>query len=928
MSFAVGNLVKARDREWVVLPDSSDQVLRLKPLGGADIEITCILPSLESVEPAAFAPPNPHRLGDARSARLLRDAVRLGFRASAGPFRSLGSINVEPRPYQLVPLLMALRLDPIRLLIADDVGIGKTVEAALIAKELLARGEVERFCVLCPPHLSEQWQAELSTKFNLDPVLVLPRTVSKLESQCSAGETVFERFPVTIVSLDYIKQERRRDDFLRSCPDLVIVDEAHTCTQGGQSAQLRFQLLKKLSAKKERHLILVTATPHSGNDDAFRSMLSLLNPAFSSLPSDLSGEQNRPYREKLASHFVQRGRADISKHFIEDTPFPERLETEVHYKLHPEYRKLLDKAVEYAREVVSDRTGTTFQQRIRWWSALAMLRSISSSPAAAAETLRTRASSLDYEEHGELDELAKRSLLDLDDEETAEGLDVSPGADTEASETATKRKLRELSKAAELLRGAKDHKVQRLSRLVKELLADGSSPIIFCKYIATAEYLAESLRDALEKKVQVGCVTGQLHPDVREEQVLALAEFDKRVLVCTDCLSEGINLQEHFDAVVHADLAWSPTRHAQREGRVDRFYQRSKSVKVVTLYGEDNPVDGIVLEIFLKKHKRIRNALGISVPVPTNSDKVFEAIFESLLLKGAQDWQGSLFSDHELDEQAALNVEWDKAADREKRNRAIFAQNAIKVEEVAKELEEVRQALGSPLDLEHFVRDSVKLLGGKIEDAPVFNLDLTQAPILLQETVGLTKPTTAAFGLPAPKGSVLLTRTSQFVESLASYVLDSTLAEDERAVASRCGVLATDAVDQRTVLLVLRFRFQLTSQGHEMLAEDTATIAFRGSPDSAIWLTQEESEPLLSAQPKGNIAPDIAKFMLNDVISKLGSIRKPLAELARMRAEKVLASHRRVRKALDGAAVARDVKVQGDPDILGVYLLMPYGGAQ
>ena len=136
MTFAVGSLVKARESEWVVLPESTDDLLVLRPLGGADDEVTGIYLPLERVEPARFDLPDPARLGDFRSCRLLRDAVRLGFRSIAGPFRSFAQLAVEPRPYQLVPLLMALKLDPVRLLIADDVGIGKTVEACLIAREL------------------------------------------------------------------------------------------------------------------------------------------------------------------------------------------------------------------------------------------------------------------------------------------------------------------------------------------------------------------------------------------------------------------------------------------------------------------------------------------------------------------------------------------------------------------------------------------------------------------------------------------------------------------------------------------------------------------------------------------------------------------------------------------------------------------------
>jgi hypothetical protein len=226
-------LVKARGREWVVLPESLVNFLVVRPLGGTDAEVAGIDTSLESVEPASFDLPNPQRLGDFQSCRLLRDAIRLGFRSSAGPFRSFGKIAVEPRPYQFVPLLMALKLDPIRLLIADDVGIGKTVEALLIARELLDRAEVQRMAVLCPPHLAEQWQEELRDKFHIDAELVLSNTARRLGRYCG-NRSVFDVFPHVIVSLDYIKSEARRDDFVRACPELVIVDEAHTCTSLAQ----------------------------------------------------------------------------------------------------------------------------------------------------------------------------------------------------------------------------------------------------------------------------------------------------------------------------------------------------------------------------------------------------------------------------------------------------------------------------------------------------------------------------------------------------------------------------------------------------------------------------------------------------------------------------------------------------------------------
>ena len=255
----VGSLVRTRGREWVVLPGGDDEFLVLRPLGGGEDDIAGVFTE-EGVEPATFDLPTPDDLGDDRSARLLRDALRIGFRSSGGPFRSLAGLAVDPRPYQLVPLLLALRQETVRLLIADDVGIGKTIEAGLIAAELLAQGSAERLAVLCPPSLAEQWQDELRTKFGLDPELVLPGTVRRLERGLEYGQSIFERHPVTIVSADFIKSDMRRDDFLRAAPELIIVDEAHTCVSddtgtGGRGRTQRYRLVKDLARDSSRHLI-------------------------------------------------------------------------------------------------------------------------------------------------------------------------------------------------------------------------------------------------------------------------------------------------------------------------------------------------------------------------------------------------------------------------------------------------------------------------------------------------------------------------------------------------------------------------------------------------------------------------------------------------------------------------------------------------
>lgn len=167
--YVPGNLVSARGRTWVVQSDSTDELLKLCPIGASFDDVTIVSPLLEpDVKPALFSYPQPERVGAFRSGRLFYDALRFQLRSGTGPFRSFGSLNFEPRSYQYVPLLMALRQEKVRLLIADDVGVGKTIEAGMIARELLDRGTIERFAVLCPPHLVEQWVEELKVHFNID----------------------------------------------------------------------------------------------------------------------------------------------------------------------------------------------------------------------------------------------------------------------------------------------------------------------------------------------------------------------------------------------------------------------------------------------------------------------------------------------------------------------------------------------------------------------------------------------------------------------------------------------------------------------------------------------------------------------------------------------------------------------------------------
>lgn len=938
--FEIGSLVRARGREWVVLPESKEDLLVLRPLGGTDDEVTGIYLPLETVEPAAFDLPDPEEIGDFRSCRLLRDALRFSSRAGAGPFRSFARIAVEPRPYQLVPLLLGLRQDPIRMFIADDVGIGKTIEACLLARELLDRGEIRRVAVLCPPHLAEQWQAELRDKFHIQAELVLPGTARRLEKPCGPNQSLFERYPFVVVSLDFIKSESRRHEFARACPEFVIVDEAHTCSSGfaGRGGrQQRHELLKALAADETRHLVLVSAVPHSGNEEAFRSLLSLLKPELGALPEDMSGKENAAERRRLAEHFVQRKRGDIARYLDAETPFPEREEAERSYQLHPDYKEFFEKVLAYAREQVQDRSGTARHQRIRWWSALALMRSLASSPAAAAATLRTRSSAGKGKTAEEVDEEGAESVLDVGDLEDMDGADTTPGADPtpedEDGDAPRKvdRRLAALAREAESLRGTKDAKAQSAAAIVQDLLNDGFHPIVFCRFIPTAEYLAEVLRERLPKDVTVVPVTGLLPPADREARVAELGESHKRVLVCTDCLSEGINLQESFDSVVHYDLSWNPTRHEQRAGRVDRYGQASGTVRVLTYFGVDNRIDGVVLKVLIRKHCDIRKVLGVSVPVPAGSADVLRAITEGLMLSGgsvSENFLPGLGSTV-----AGLHKEWDKAADREKRSRTVFAQDSIRVQEVARELRESREATGSAEDVQRFTLEALGALKGVVRlYNQIHEIDLKDSPRALKDALGLADTKIRCrFELPVTPGVLHLARTHPVTENLSTYVMDTALDPQLEAIAARAGAIRTQAVKTRTTLLLVRLRYDLTTrrgkEGRTQLAEECRLLAFEGAPEQAAWLDSSQADALLEAVPSGNVLPDQAREFVRRVVDGYDCLKPRIEKEAHSRAQDLLEAHRRVREAARLAAVSYSVEPQLPADLLGVYIFLPEGGA-
>lgn len=952
IDYPAGSLVNARGRDWLVLPGSPQGTLLVRPLGGHEHETTVLLTHIDEFAAATFDPPTADDRGDASRARLLRDALRLSFRASGGPFRSFARLAVTPRNYQLVPLMMAANQDVTRLLIADGVGVGKTVEAGLIAAELLATGEAQRLAVLCSPQLAPQWQSELRHKFGIDAQLLLPSTVNWLMRSVPFGSNVYQHHPYLVISTDFIKQKSRRDEFALHCPELVIVDEAHTCVAPaavGKSSQahLRYALLRKLADKTERHLVLLTATPHSGDDTAWQALIGLLDNRLGNLPADLSGRDREDDRKLLARFMIQRQRADIREYLDEDTPFPERETTETAYKLTAGYRQLFDDVMDYVREQVADPKLSAVRQRVRWWSAIALLRCLASSPAAAEQTLLNRSAVAAVDDEDEVDAYAEPRVLDTDLDDTLEAEDVSVGADTGESDTpntAARRRLRELASAAAALKGPRsDAKLKRLIPLAKELLDEGYHPIIFCRYIPTADYLGEHLASALSKvkDLKIDAVSGTLPPEERESRVDALSAHDgPRLLIATDCLSEGINLQDGFTAVVHYDLAWNPTRHEQREGRVDRFGQQAPTVRTVTYYGEDNGIDGIVLQVLIRRHEHIKRSIGVSVPIPVDSTTVMKAIWESLLLRGKEAEQLTLdfaeATSKSLAEQ--VEVEWTNAAEREKVSRSRFRQAGLKPDAVEQALTEVRRALGGPADVETFTRTALSLMGAATSDTDDgFTANVDTLPAAVRDQLPLTRNKRLDFhrSLPVPVGHSVLNRTDATVDALSRYVLDAALdsrLDPAARPARRAGVMRTRVVTKVTTLIMVRHRLEISIPGSAttvtQVAEEATFLAFTATGDNLSWLPEAEVDTLLSLTPSGNVDDALARMQLGRALGRLPALTKHLTTAGKDAAKDLVSQHQAVRSASKAAGRAPAVRFLPPADVLGIYVFLPEAGAR
>lgn len=927
-TYKPGKLVTYREREWIVMPSADPELIMLKPMGGSDEETTGVFKSLqiagEEIKEASFPNPTTHDLDDFQSAKILFDATRLSFRNASGPFRCMGKLSFRPRSYQIVPLVMALKQEIVRLLIADDVGIGKTIEALIILKEMMERGEVKKFAIICLPHLCEQWQSELKDKLDIDAEIIRSSTAASLDRKLPDDRSVFYHVPYQVISIDYIKSDKRRKLFLTDCPELVIVDEAHSCAKpAGASSpaqQQRYHLLHDIAKKQSQHLVMLTATPHSGKDEEFQSLLGLLNPEFEHY--DLH-QIDQGKRRKIASYFILRKRENIKRWLNETTPFPDRDSKEIPYKLSEAYNEFYKAVLRFARGITIE--GKKMKAtNMRYWAALSLLRGVMSSPATGLEMLQKRQlRSLDDEQLSVIQELSN-PLFETNSSEGENDSAPTEYVDNAGLTNAEWKNLEQLSTEIIALKSLEnDWKAKKAVEIVKGWLKEGHNPIIFCKFIPTAKYMGAVLK-AEFPKVEVQAITSELADEQRKEKIDLMREHPKRILVATDCLSEGINLQEHFTAVLHYDLPWNPNRLEQREGRVDRFGQTEPEVKAYLLYGQDNPIDLKVLEILIKKVRDIQRSTGVSISLGDENTSIMDALIKDILLgtesKTESGQQLSMFAEE------FYKKELEAAREKANNLKSIFSHESVDKVEIEKNLQEVDQAIGDIQSVEGFVKAGVEHLGGSLtKDEKGFILSTTNLPEHLKANFKAPR-TLISFDSPTPAGYRYLGRNHQFVEQLCQFLLSLAFERNPSyKPIARASVVQTASVERKTTLIQFRVRnvIKEVSSSREVISEEMYLWGYSGSGPDANTLSFEEAKGLL-LEAKSKIQVSIERqsetFEKEQEIFRAKS--KDFHQLAEDRAMNLVEAHGRFKNLVGGKRYEAVYPVL-PPDIMGVHVLLP-----
>ena len=749
-----------------ILPDCLVTVIDVKWYGSAAVELTykdpagkpnVVLlyrdrePTLEIGEagrPWSFD-------GDGKLFRLVSEAHRINLAHLFDPLLAIHTSMVDPLPHQITAVYgEMLPRQPLRFLLADDPGAGKTIMAGLLIKELLIRGDLHRCMIVCPGNLAEQWQDELYQRFQL-PFEIL--TNDKLESARTGNW--FAENPMAICRLDKLSRNEDVQAKLANTDwDLVVCDEAHKMSAtffGSEVKYTKRYRLGQLLGQLTRHLLLMTATPHNGKPEDFQLFLALLD-------SDRFEGRSRDGVHTVDASDLMRRLVKEQLLKFDGTPlFPERRAYTVGYKLSDAEATLYKSVTDYVREEFNraDALENEGRKGTVGFALTILQRRLASSPEAILQSLRRRRERLERRLREE--QILKRGAALQDDDQRLPGLtdediddlDDAPDAEVEETEEAVvdqataARTIAELQAEIEILknlealalkvrRSGTDKKWEELSSLLQnhaemfDAQGHRRKMVIFSEHRDTVNYLTERLRALLGAPEALVIVHGGMG---REERTKAQEAFkqdkDVLILLATDAAGEGINLQRAH-LMVNYDLPWNPNRLEQRFGRIHRIGQ-TEVCHLWNLLAEETR-EGDVYKRLLEKIELEREALGGGV-FDILGQLFREQRLRDLLIEAIR------YGDRP-EVKARLHQIVDNLTDRkhcqellEERALANDSMDASQVQRIREDMERAEARRLQPHFIESFFLEAFRILGGSIKEREPRRFEITHVPALIRQ---------------------------------------------------------------------------------------------------------------------------------------------------------------------------------------------------
>lgn len=777
-----GTEVQARGLRWEIVFSQSlgaQTLYRLRGLHGAfkgeEVEL---LEPFEKIKPT-YRALDPEHAGPIRNWLLYHQAFLLEQALGPSALLAVQPGRLKMEAYQLVPVLRAIRMSRVRLLLADSVGLGKTIQAGLVLTELMARRLAHRVLIVSPAGpLLEQWETEMSERFGLR-LDVLDRTrLEEIRREHELGANPFDHAPLGLVSMDFLKQERVLDQLDRASYDVVIIDECHHCmdlgaTQDREDSQRR--RLAEVLSRRSDSLLLLTATPHDGNDRSFASLCELLDP---SLLDGRGGLRGDAYR----AHVVRR----LKSHIFEIDPVTKEKKEKFKKRrvmpcpvtavaaLHPDFIRL-QKAL---LDLIAPELRRAFRGR-RYSDVLAfisLLKRSVSTVSACRKTLQVVADRFNHlltqgsesqenrrqrlktlrEYHRKLDRFGVTSQQETEQQENLEAEDLAQQlADLERQIRAGSRGVAKVASVVEALDDlvtladqamGQDPKLEEVLALVQAVRGEEppANILIYTEYTDSLNALAKYLdRKGLG---EILTMTGDDDDAARRRTTERFRTQEHLLLLSTDAAAEGLNLHQQCHNLIHLELPFNPNRLEQRNGRIDRYGQTREPVVRYT-YLRGTFEERILLRLIVKYERQrarltfVPNTLGLDTSTEIGSSRLLKGLMDEdarLFQQQEQipDWLAS--NEPEAGDEATQELleEIDrslKSFEQAARTHAWLGDAGLNAEErLLHEADEAREkgSQAGAVDLAMFVRDAVLFDGGAVEgavDAPVFTMTLPPA---------------------------------------------------------------------------------------------------------------------------------------------------------------------------------------------------------